>query len=73
MKVKRTENILAMRLAQKAEFIGREVNGFKLLSESQTPQGVIILEYTYEKWNFTATMLIIPILDSGFCQIVDSL
>lgn len=72
MRVKKIENILAMSLAQKAEFIGKEANGFKLLSESQTPQGVIILEYTYEKWNFNAKMLIIPILDSGFCQIVDS-
>ena len=53
-----------------ADYLGKNSSGFKVVSENCTDLGVVEIIYTYDSWHFNATVLIVPILDSSYVQIM---
>ena len=70
MKTKKSINWILLSTEEKAAFIGKNASGFNVVSEKLTPAGVIEVIYSYDDWNFNCTALIVPILDSGYCQVI---
>ena len=71
MKVKKSVEWVNLSVTEKAGFIGKRSEGFILISENVTKMGVVEVSYTYSGWGFAVTTLIVPVLDSGYCQIVE--
>lgn len=71
MKVKKSPAWSSLNVGEKAGFIGKKSVGFSVVSENVTPMGAIELLYTYEGWDFSSAVLILPLLDTGYCQIVE--
>jgi len=71
MKTVKLIDFLNLALADKAHFLGRVVKDFAIVSEKVSDQGVIEVVWTYTDWDFNITYLIVPILDSGYCQVVE--
>ena len=70
MKARKNVNFKELTLTEKAEFLGKNPNGFSVIEEKITEGGVVEVIYTYDGWGFEVVALIAPILDSGYCQII---
>lgn len=55
---------------EQADYLGKNSSGFKVVSENCTDLGVVEITYTYASWHFNAAVLIVPILDSNYVQII---
>lgn len=67
-------NFTSLSVTEKAKFLGMSPEGFSILSEDISAQGVLEINYTYADWlavDLKAVKLIVPIMDSGYCQIID--
>lgn len=53
-----------------ANYLGKIPDGFKVVSETCTDLGVVEITYTYDTWDFNLTVLIVPILDSNYVQVI---
>ena len=74
MKVKKQVKFAGLDVVGKAGFIGYKPEGLIIVSEVSKPSGSVEFEFTYQSWvdsNLSpATILIIPILDTDYCQII---
>jgi len=71
MKVKKIVNWFDLSLVEKAGYIGKKSEGFYISAELETEAGCVLVEYSYSGWDFSASVLIAPLLDSGFAQILE--
>lgn len=57
---------------EKADLFGYHSEGFIILSEKETPKGVLEVVFTYNNWErLSIVRLLVPILDSGYYQIIE--
>ena len=70
MGVKKSVDFAGLSLDEKGKFLGKKSKGFIVDSEVVSEKGVIEVTYHYDDWCFSYTCLIVPVLDSGYCQVL---